>query len=49
MLKLLKQDWPAERLVNAFETLKISTTARAENLTPEQFAALTTLLCKPTS
>jgi len=49
MLKLLKQDWPAERLVNAFEALKISTTARAENLTPEQFAALTTLLCNSTT
>ena len=45
MLKLLKQDWPAERLLAAFESLKISTTARAENLTPQQFAALTTLLC----
>jgi len=49
MLKLLKQDWPAEKLLPAFETLKISTTARAENLTPEQFAALTTILCNSTS
>ena len=47
MLKLLKQDWPAERLLPAFEALKISTTARAENLTPEQFAALTTILSNP--
>lgn len=44
MLKLLKQDWPAERLLAAFDALTVSTTARAENLTPKQFAALTNLL-----
>ena len=41
MLKLLKQDWPAERLDAALEQTKISPKARAEELSLEQFVALT--------
>jgi 16S rRNA (adenine1518-N6/adenine1519-N6)-dimethyltransferase len=41
MMKLLKQDWPVEHLVAAFETLKISPQERAEKLSLEQFVALT--------
>ena len=41
MLKLLKQDWPAEKLAAAFEQLKLSPQERAEKLSLEQFIALT--------
>jgi 16S rRNA A1518/A1519 N6-dimethyltransferase RsmA/KsgA/DIM1 with predicted DNA glycosylase/AP lyase activity len=41
MLKLLKEDWPEEKLERAFETLGISTRERAEELSLEQFVALT--------
>ena len=41
MMKLLKQDWPAERLAAVFEALKISPQERAEKLSLEQFVALT--------
>ena len=41
MLKLLKQDWPADLLVATFEELKISPQERAEKLSLEQFVALT--------
>ena len=41
MLKLLKQDWPADLLVATFEELKISPQERAEILSLEQFVALT--------
>ena len=41
MLKLLRADWPAEKLAGAFETLKISPQERAEKLSLEQFVALT--------
>jgi 16S rRNA (adenine1518-N6/adenine1519-N6)-dimethyltransferase len=44
MLKLLKNDWPADKLADAFEQLKISPQERAEKLTLEQFVALTELL-----
>lgn len=44
MMKLLKSDWPAERLEQAFGELKISPLERAEKLSLEQFVALTTLL-----
>jgi len=44
MLKLLKQDWPKERLDAAFAALKISPRERAEKLSLEQFVALTELL-----
>jgi 16S rRNA (adenine1518-N6/adenine1519-N6)-dimethyltransferase len=41
MMKLLKQDWPAEKLAAAFEQLKISPQERAEKLSLEQFVELT--------
>jgi 16S rRNA A1518/A1519 N6-dimethyltransferase RsmA/KsgA/DIM1 with predicted DNA glycosylase/AP lyase activity len=44
MLKLLKQDWPEEKLVRAFAELNISPLERAEKLSLAQFAALTKLL-----
>ncbi len=44
MLKLLKQDWPKEKLEAAFAELNISPMERAEKLTLEQFVALTKIL-----
>ncbi len=44
MLKLLKQDWPKEKLAAAFAELNISPQERAEKLSLEQFAALTRIL-----
>jgi 16S rRNA (adenine1518-N6/adenine1519-N6)-dimethyltransferase len=44
MLKLLKQDWPAERLARAFRELDLGEKIRAEAISIEQFAALTRLL-----
>jgi len=44
MLKLLKQDWAADKLVAAFTELKISPQERAEKLSLEQFVALTKIL-----
>ncbi len=41
MLKLLKQDWAADKLADAFAELKISPQERAEKLSLEQFVALT--------
>jgi 16S rRNA (adenine1518-N6/adenine1519-N6)-dimethyltransferase len=41
MLKLLKQDWAADKLAAAFVGLKISPQERAEKLSLEQFVALT--------
>ncbi|MGD1089922.1 MAG: 16S rRNA (adenine(1518)-N(6)/adenine(1519)-N(6))-dimethyltransferase RsmA [Verrucomicrobiota bacterium] len=41
MLKLLKQDWAADKLAGAFEELKISPLERAEKLSLEQFVVLT--------
>ena len=41
MLKLLKQDWAADKLAVAFAELKISPQERAEKLSLEQFVALT--------
>jgi 16S rRNA (adenine1518-N6/adenine1519-N6)-dimethyltransferase len=41
MLKLLKADWPQEKLTRAFAELKISPQERAEKLSLEQFVALT--------
>ena len=47
MMKLLKFDWPAEKLAAAFEALRISPKERAEKLRLEQFVALTKILCTP--
>ncbi len=44
MLKLLKQDWPVERLTRAFAQLKLSAQARGEALSLEQFVGLTNTL-----
>ena len=44
MLKLLKQDWPKEKLEAIFAELKISPLERAEKLSLEQFVALTEFL-----
>jgi len=41
MLKLLREDWPAEKLKWAFEELEIPPQERAEKLGLEQFAKLT--------
>jgi len=46
MLKLLKQDWPKEKLEAAFVELQISPMERAEKLSLEQFVALTKFLLK---
>ena len=46
MLKLLKQDWPKEKLEAAFAELKISPQERAEKLSLEQFVALTVILSR---
>jgi 16S rRNA (adenine1518-N6/adenine1519-N6)-dimethyltransferase len=47
MLKLLKQDWPKEKLDVAFAELNISPMERAEKLSLEQFVALTKRLSGP--
>lgn len=44
MAKLLKQQWPAEKIVPALDQLGISTQARAQTVSLEQFVALTKLL-----
>jgi 16S rRNA (adenine1518-N6/adenine1519-N6)-dimethyltransferase len=44
MLKLLKQDWPAEKLEAAFTALQIEPRERAEKLSLEQFVSLTEFL-----
>jgi 16S rRNA (adenine1518-N6/adenine1519-N6)-dimethyltransferase len=48
MFKLLKEDWPAEKLERAFAELKISPQERAEKLSLEQFVALTEKLLSGT-
>ena|SRR5436190_8258945 len=44
MLKLLKEDWPDERLMQAFDEMKIPVQVRAEKIRLEQFAELASLL-----
>jgi 16S rRNA (adenine1518-N6/adenine1519-N6)-dimethyltransferase len=44
MLKLLKQDWPKEKLETALAKLKIPPQERAEKLSLEQFVELTRML-----
>jgi len=46
MLKLLKQDWPAEPLTEAFDKLGLSHQIRAEKVSLEQFVALAGMLPK---
>jgi 16S rRNA A1518/A1519 N6-dimethyltransferase RsmA/KsgA/DIM1 with predicted DNA glycosylase/AP lyase activity len=44
MLKLLKQDWPAQSLENAFATSGLSSTIRAEAVSLENFVQLAQLV-----
>ena len=44
MLKLLKQEWPAEKLTQAFDRIGLSPQIRAEAVTLEQFVHLTSCL-----
>ena len=44
MLKLLKQDWPEDRLVRAFDQAGLSAQTRAESVSLSQFVKLTSLL-----
>jgi 16S rRNA (adenine1518-N6/adenine1519-N6)-dimethyltransferase len=45
MLKLLKQDWPADKLAGAVDSLRISPQIRAEALNLDEFVRLTQILC----
>jgi 16S rRNA (adenine1518-N6/adenine1519-N6)-dimethyltransferase len=47
MAKLLKQEWPAVRIVEVLKTLGLPLDVRAEALSPEQFIALTRALSAP--
>ena len=44
MLKLLKQDWPENRLLGAFAEIGLSAQIRAESVNLRQFVGLTSLL-----
>ena len=44
MLKLLKEDWPLEILLETFERLQLSRQVRAEAVTLDQFVQLTKML-----
>ena len=44
MMKLLKKEWPADKLAQAFSTTGLSPQARAEAVSAEQFAELTSAL-----
>ncbi|MCI0745839.1 MAG: 16S rRNA (adenine(1518)-N(6)/adenine(1519)-N(6))-dimethyltransferase RsmA [Verrucomicrobia subdivision 3 bacterium] len=44
MIKLLRSDWPAPQIAGAFRAAGVAETARAEQVRPEQFAALTRCL-----
>jgi 16S rRNA (adenine1518-N6/adenine1519-N6)-dimethyltransferase len=46
MLKLLKEDWPANMLDQVFDELQIPAQTRAETVSLEQFVRLTKLLLK---
>lgn len=47
MMKLLKQNWPLERLTAVFEQLQLSPQIRAEKVSLQQFVELTKLLASP--
>jgi len=40
MFKLIKEDWPEQRLAREFERLKLSPQIRAEEVSLEQFAQI---------
>lgn len=44
MLKLLKRDWPEDRLLRAFNQAGLSAQTRAESVSLSQFVTLTTIL-----
>ena len=46
MLKLLREDWPVEKLEQAFAELKIPSQERAEKLSLEQFVVLAKVLAE---
>ena len=41
MIKLLREDWPEEKLADAFEETRLSPTTRAETLSLDRFVELT--------
>jgi 16S rRNA A1518/A1519 N6-dimethyltransferase RsmA/KsgA/DIM1 with predicted DNA glycosylase/AP lyase activity len=45
MMKLLKQEFPIEKLTASFEKLDLSPQIRAEKVTVLQFVELTKMLC----
>ena len=49
MLKLLKQNWPTDKLMSAFERLALSPQIRAEKVSLEQFVELTKILVAETN
>lgn len=49
MLKLLKAEWPFERLATAFEELDLSPQVRAESVSLEQFVQLARRLAPPST
>ena len=49
MFKLLKGDWPEQRLAHEFERLQLSPQIRAEKVSLEQFTQLARNLCAPPS
>ena len=46
MMKLLKEDWPAEELAGVFEQLHLSRQTRAEDVSLEKFVKLTEALAR---
>jgi 16S rRNA (adenine1518-N6/adenine1519-N6)-dimethyltransferase len=44
MMKLLKADWPEATLTRAFAAIGLSPQTRAETVSVQQFAALTSVL-----
>jgi 16S rRNA (adenine1518-N6/adenine1519-N6)-dimethyltransferase len=49
MMKLLKREWPADKLSQAFDLIGLSPQIRAEAVTLEQFVALTSCLTTDSS
>ncbi len=49
MFKLLKEDWPEQRLAREFERLELSPQIRAEEVSLEQFTRLACNLHRPPS
>ena len=47
MMKLLREDWPADRVATAFRAAGIAESARAESVGLEQYVILTRELSKP--